>query len=51
LPFFWFDLEKNEITNLLLHSFCFMDATSIFEQKYSVEQTAEELQYYFDLVK
>ncbi len=51
LPFFWFDLEKNEITNLLLHSFCFMDATSIFEQKYSVEQTTEELQYYFDLVR
>jgi hypothetical protein len=51
LPFYWFDLEKNETTNLLLHPFCFMDANSIFEQKYSVEQTAEELQHYFDVVK
>lgn len=51
MPFYWFDLEKNETTNLLLHPFCFMDANSIFEQKYSVEQTAEELQHYFDVVK
>ncbi|OIR08304.1 hypothetical protein GALL_94720 [mine drainage metagenome] len=51
LPFYWFDLEKNETTNLLLHPFCFMDANSIFEQKYSVEQTAKELQHYFDVVK
>ena len=51
LPFYWFDLEKNERTHLLLHPFCFMDANSIFEQKYSVEEAAEELQYYFDTVK
>ena len=51
LPFYWFDLEKNETTNLLLHPFCFMEATSVFEQKYTVEQTTEELQYYFDLIK
>ncbi len=51
LPFYWFDLEKNETANLLLHPFCFMDANSIFEQKYSAEQTAEELQHYFDVVK
>ena len=51
LPFYWFDLEKNETTNLQLHPFCFMDANSIFEQKYSVNETAEELQYYFDTVK
>jgi len=51
LPFYWFDLERNETTDLLLHPFCFMEATSVFEQKYSVEQTAEELQYYHDMVK
>lgn len=51
MPFYWFNLEKNVTTNLLLHPFCFMDANSIFEQKYSVEQTAEELQHYFDVVK
>jgi hypothetical protein len=51
LPFAWFDLEKNETSHLKLHPFCFMDANSIFEQKYSVEETAEELQYYFDTVK
>ena len=51
LPFYWFDLERNETTDLLIHPFCFMEATAVFEQKYSVEQTAEELQYYFDMVR
>lgn len=51
LPFYWFDLERNATTDLILHPFCFMEATSVFEQKNTVEQTAEELQYYFDMVK
>ena len=30
LPFYWFDLEKNEATSLLVYLFCFMDANSFF---------------------
>ncbi|MEO8172882.1 MAG: polysaccharide deacetylase family protein [Sediminibacterium sp.] len=51
LPFYWYDLEKETKTDLLIHPFCFMEATSFFNQAYSVEQAAEEIQYYHDTVK
>jgi hypothetical protein len=50
-PFFWYDLEKEEQTNLLLYPFCFMDANSFFEQKFSAEQALEELKHYYKVVK
>jgi hypothetical protein len=49
--FYWYDLEKEEQTNLLLHPFCFMDANSYYEQKYSLQQTTEELKHYYNIVK
>ncbi|MDB5209323.1 MAG: hypothetical protein JWQ30_150 [Sediminibacterium sp.] len=51
LPFHWYDLEKEITTDLVVHPFCFMEATSFFNQAYSVEQAAEEIQYYYDTVK
>lgn len=51
LPFHWYDLEKETATALVIHPFCFMEATSFFNQAYSVEQAAEEIQHYFDTVK
>jgi hypothetical protein len=51
LPFYWYDLAKEEKTNLLLHPFCYMDANSFFEQGYTPEQAAEELQYYHDIIR
>ena len=51
VPFFWYDLEKELITGLELHPFCFMDATAYFEQKETAQQAAIELQQYFDIVK
>lgn len=50
-PFYWYDLEKEEQTRLLLYPFCFMDANSFFEQKFSPSQTADELKHYYDVVK
>jgi len=50
-PFYWYDLEKDEQTNLLLYPFCFMDANSFFEQKFSEEQALEELRNYYKAVK
>ena len=50
-PFYWYDLEKEEATILLIHPFCFMDANSFFEQHLSAEEAGKELQYYFDIVK
>jgi hypothetical protein len=50
-PFFWYDLEREEQTKLLLYPFCFMEANSFYEQKYSAQKAFEELKYYFDIVR
>jgi len=49
--FYWYDLEKEEETKLLLYPFCFMEANSFFEQKSSPQQALEELQQYYTIVK
>jgi hypothetical protein len=45
--FNWFDLQENKITKLRVHPFCFMDANSHYEQKQNLQQTKEELDYYY----
>ena len=50
-PFYWYDLEAEQETTLLLHPFCFMDANAYYEQQQSAEETWEELQYYHHVVK
>lgn len=42
-PFFWYDLTKEEKTNLKIHSFCAMDVTLRNYMKLSPEQTSAEL--------
>lgn len=49
--FYWYDLPTDTQTKLLIRPFCYMEANSFFEQHYSVEQAAEELQQYHDVVK
>ena len=49
--FFWYDLEKEVATNLVVYPFCFMEANSFYEQKLSAEQAFEELKRYFDIVR
>jgi hypothetical protein len=50
-PFYWYDLQKEEQTSLLLYPFCFMDANSFYEQKQTAIQTAQELWHYYEVVK
>ncbi len=50
-PFRWYDLEKESITELTLHPFCFMDANAIFQQGLTAEQAGEELQFLCDSVR
>lgn len=50
-PFYWYDLEREEKTNLLLHPFCFMDANALFEQKQTPEQALLEMKYYYEAVR
>jgi hypothetical protein len=49
--FYWYDLKKEEQTNLLLHPFCFMEANSFFEQKYLPQRAYEEMMHYYNVVK
>lgn len=49
--FYWYDLEKEMQTGLQLFPFCFMEANSFYEQKFSANQALEELQHYYKIVK
>lgn len=51
LPYKWFDLEKNDVTNLTIYPFCWMEANSHFEQHYSLQQATEELEHYISIIK
>ena len=45
--FYWYDLEKEEATGLRVFPFCFMDANSYYEQKYTAAQAMNELLHYY----
>lgn len=50
-PFYWYDLEKEEQTQLMLFPFCYMEANSFYEQKFSAQQALEEMRQYNKIVK
>jgi hypothetical protein len=50
-PFYWYDLEKEEETKLLLYPFCCMDANLFYEQKLTPQQALDEMRYYYQQVK
>jgi hypothetical protein len=50
-PYAWFDLERNTVTSLTIHPFCYMDATAVFQLRETEEEAATELQEYFDVVR
>ena len=49
--FYWYDLEKDETTSLLLYPFCYMEANSFYEQKFTPQEALEEMQHYYKEVK
>jgi hypothetical protein len=49
--FYWYDLGKEETTTLRLFPFCFMDATSYYEQKYTAAQAMNELMHYYHIIR
>jgi hypothetical protein len=51
LPYNWYDLKAETTTTLTIYPFCFMEANSYFEQKYTLEQSKEELEHYYKIVK
>ncbi len=50
-PFYWYDLEKEKQTELMLFPFCFMEANSFYEQKYTAQQALDEMRHYYDEVR
>lgn len=50
-PYFWYDLEKEEMTSLKIFPFAWMDANSIFEQKDSPETALDEWLQLYEPVK
>ena len=49
--FFWYDLEKEKQTSLQVFPFCFMDANSFYEQKFTAQQAMNELMNYYRSIK
>ncbi len=49
--FYWFDLQKNEATSLRIHPFCYMEANSYYEQKYTPAAALDELMQYYSICK
>ena len=51
LPYKWYDLQKDQVTDLTIFPFCYMDANSYFEQKFSSEEALQEMKHYYTVVK
>jgi hypothetical protein len=49
--FYWYDLEKEEQTYLQVFPFCYMEANSFYEQKFTPQQALEEMRKYYTAVK
>lgn len=50
-PFYWYDLEEESSTALLIYPFCYMDANSFYELKHTPAQALEEMRNYYREVK
>jgi hypothetical protein len=50
-PFYWYDLEKEQMTHLLVYPFCYMEANSYFEQKIKPAEALQEMLHYYEQVK
>lgn len=49
--FYWYDLVNEQQTNLRIHPFCYMEANSFYEQRFSSEQAYNELMHYYKICK
>ncbi len=49
--FYWYDLEKEEATNLMIFPFCFMDANAYYEQKLTPPQALAELMKFYQSIR
>lgn len=50
-PFYWYELDKEKQSELLVFPFCYMEANSYYEQGYTSAQALEEMRHYHKVVK
>src|SRR5690606_3014495 len=50
-PYYWYDLQAEQTTELLLFPFCYMESNSFYEQKYTATEALEEMRHYRKQVK
>lgn len=51
LPFYWYDLERDMQTSLLIYPFCYMDSTAIFWERLTIDEAAAELETLYQRVR
>ena len=49
--FYWYDLENEKQTALMLFPFCYMEANSFYEQKYTAQQALDEMRHYYKTIR
>ncbi len=49
--FYWYDIEREAKTNLVVHPFCYMDSNAIFHLNLTPEESFEELMYFYNVCK
>ncbi len=50
-PFYWYDLQNEKKTSLLIHPFCYMDSTAIFYERLNTEMAFERMNTLYETVK
>ena len=50
-PYYWYDLEQEQSTSLIIHPFCFMDANAYYEQNLSPDEALNELKQFYTSIK
>ena len=50
-PFYFYDLDMEEQTSLLVYPFCFMDAATLHQKNNTPEKAFEELMGFYNIIK
>jgi hypothetical protein len=51
MPYSWYDLPGNQQSGLMIYPFCYMEANSLFEQKFSPDEALLEMEQYWAITK
>ena len=49
--FDWFDIKMDAVRSLRVHPFCYMEANSYYEQKYTAGEALEEMLAYYEVCR